>query len=401
VLGNSIATWRIIGAVFALGLFAGCGEVPPSERVDGKTLKFWRAQLDDYNATSKVEALGALARFDDPPVELIAGYLDHKTRSVCVGAAQALGAAGPTALAYANRLALLMEKAPEGLDARSAKKLRDAAMAALGSMGAGAFEHFSHLLVSDSATLRARAVFALRPFVKGLKDGVNTVLPLMKDEHVVVRREATKSLGAAAEATNDRRASQALMLALDDLDSAVSMAAAIAIGSLGGSSDVEGKALSELLYAHRQGVRASAAYALGLMGEEASPYLRQVTDLLKNDNRAMVRIQAARAHFRISGGPDAALPQLEKEMQASDAGLCRDAIKAIGEMGPAAAPALDSLVPFLERSGLEAVAAQALGAMGPAAKAALPQLAKAAEAAGAEGPTREEIDRARRAIAGE
>ncbi len=399
MLGNALLSWRAACVVIALVLLSGCGDNAPSEQVDGKTQAFWTRQLDEYSPGAKVEALAALARFKEPPLELIAGYLDDSARSVRAGAMAALGSMGPAAVAYAEPLAKLLEETPEGVDERTATAQRNAAIAALGAMGPGALKHFSHMLASEKAIFRFRAVHTIRPFVKDLKDGINTVLPLMKDEHVSVRRAATKTLGAAAAGSNDRRASEALMLAMEDLDPQVATSAAIALGGAGGSADIEGKALSKGLYAHRQDVRAAAAYALGLMGEEASPYLRQLADLLKNDNRHMVRIQAARAHYRISGSPDAALPQLEKEVQSSDLGLCRDAIKAIGEMGAAGAPALGSLLPFLERPGLRVTAARAMGAIGPAAKSALPELAKAAEASA--GADRKEIEQAQRAITGE
>ncbi len=401
MLGSNEFVVRCLFVLSVLIMLAGCGEKTPDERVDGKTRKMWMLQLEEFSPTSKAEAISALARFEDPPLDILAKHLTEGGRQVRVAAIRGLGDVGAAAAPHAATLAKLLEDPPEGTDPRTAKALRNAAMEALGGIGAEAFPAFSYMLVSESPALRARAVYTLRPFVRDLKDGINTVMNLMQDEHAVVRRETAKTLGVAAEGSADRRASDALITALNDLDSSVSAAAAIALGSLGGSSDREGKALANLLYNHRQSVRASAAYGLGLMGEEADPYLKQVTDLMKNDNRGVVRIQAARAHFRISGDATAALAQLEKDIQTGDTGLCRDAIKAIGEMGPAAAPAVDSLVLHLDKEALRLHAARALGAIGPDAASALPHLDKAAESADPDSPVRLEIDASRSLIRGE
>ncbi|MDF1702948.1 MAG: HEAT repeat domain-containing protein [Planctomycetota bacterium] len=401
MVGPNDLVLRLSLSLVLVGLLAGCGEQTVAAPVDGQTQRQWMLELEQLSPSTKAKAVEALGRFTDPPLDVIASHVEDPSRSVRVAAVRALGHVGPAAVAHAPALATFLESTPEGPDARSAKALRNAAMDALGALGPDAFKSFSHLLVSESPALRARAVYTLRPFVRELKDGVNTVMPLMKDEHAVVRREATKSLGAAAEGTQDRRASEALVSALGDPDGNVADAAAIALGSVGGSADREGKALADLLYNHRQSTRASAAFGLGLMGPEAEPYLRQITDLLKNDNRRVVRIQAARAHFRISGSADVALEQLEKDVQCGDTGLCRDAIKAIGEMGPAGAPAVNSLITFLDQAAMRGVAAEALGAMGPAAAGALPHLDRAATAAGEDGPGRPEIDQARSLIRGD
>lgn len=401
MLGAIDDVMRIPCVLVMVAVLGGCGEKTPPERVGGRTRTQWQRQLEELSPSSKVEALDALSRFGNPPLDRIAAHVDDRGRSVRVAAVRALGRVGPAAVAYAPRLAGYVASAPEGLDERSAKALRDASMDALGAMGPEAFPSFSHLLVSESPALRARAVYTLRPFVTELADGINTVLPLVQDEHAVVRREAVKSLGAAAAGTRDRRASDALMEALRDVDANVADAAAIALGSVGGSADREGAALAKLLYNHRPSTRASAAFGLGLMGTEAEPHLDEIGDLLRNDNRRMVRIQAARAHYRITGSADLALPQLEKACQGSDEGLCTDALRAMGEMGADAAPAVDSVVPFLTQPALCAEAARTLGAMGPAAASALPHLDRAAEAAGPAGPARVHIDQARDRIRGE
>jgi HEAT repeat protein len=377
-------------------LATGCGKTVPAETVDGKTREIWERDLDGFSPSDKARALGALARFGKPPLETIAAHLDDEARLVRLAAIRALGVIGPAAAGYAKKLVPYLDENPTGLDARAAKVFRDAAMETLGRLGPAAFPTFSHLLVSDKAAHRARAVYTMRAFVTKLKDGVNTVLPLMQDKDATVRREAAKTLGAAGH--GDPRASKALRKALEDEEPEVQAAAAVALGSIGGSSDVEGKALADMLYAHRADVRASAAYGLGLMGIEASPYVKGVRDLMRNDNHVLVRIQAARALYRITGKADDALPQLEKDLQTSDVGLCRDTLRAIGEMGPAAAPAVDSVITFLDEVPMRQQAAAALQAMGPAAAKAVPHLERVLKGLSADARDRPALEAALEAV---
>ena len=62
-----------------------------------------------------------------------------------------------------------------------------------------------------------------------------------------------------------------------------------------------------------------------------------------------MRVQAARAHFRIQGNAAKVLPTLEAAVSGKDAGLCREAARALGEMGTAAAGALPQLEQAAER----------------------------------------------------
>lgn len=393
---------RTVVIVILVCLLLGCGEAPPAVMVQGKTEAQWKLQAEDLSPSTKAEALEALGKFETPDVALIAKHMTESQGSVRLAAIRGLGHAGPAALPHAEALVAIVEaEVKDGPRAKTAKATRNAAMETLGAIGPEAFKSFSHMLVSESPRLRASAVFAMRPFVKELKDGINTVLPLVEDEHAVVRREAVKTLGAAAEGSRDPRACEALGKGINDPDAGVADAAALALGSVGGSADREGKALAELLYNHRTSTRASAAFALGLMGAEASPYTEQLVECLQSDARRVVRIQAARAHYRITGDASLALEQLEKDLQCSDTGLCRDAIRAIAEMGADGAPAVQSVIGCLDKPALRVEAAKALGAMGPGASAALPHLERAAAAAGAQGPARDEIDRAREAIRGE
>jgi len=223
-------------------------------------------------------------------------------------------------------------------------------MIALGKMGKEAFKPIAHLLVSEDPRLRLRATFTMRPFVADLKDGTNTLLPLLEDDDPNVRREAVRGIAIAGK--GDPRASTALLASLKDDDLRVVSAAAIALGGIGGRSDVEGKALADLLFSHQSALRASAVYGLGLMGEEAAPYVERIEDLMQHDGKLDVRIQAARAHFRIQGNAPC-LPPLQEALRSGDARACREAARALREMGTAAQAALADLRAAAKRHASE------------------------------------------------
>jgi len=356
----------------------GCGnDGPPAAEIDGRTQASWEQQLESTLPDEQAAAIAALARFESPPLEKIAAFLDKHGRTVKLAAIQALGTVGPPAAVYARKLAPLMEDEAPGTSAANARDFRNAAMLALQKMGKDAFKPFAHMLVSEEPRYRLRAVFTLSAFAADLPDGTNTLLPLLTDDDANVRREAARALGLAGK--GDNRASEALLTALHDRDARVVAAAAVALGGIGGRSDREGQALAELLFAHQSEVRAAAVYGLGLMGVEASPYLGRVEDLMTHDGKRDIRVQAARTHFRISGSAEKALPALEEALQGDDPRTCREAARALGEMGAAGGPAAAELEKAAERFGseraLQEVVREALAAVRGEGSAPAPEAA--------------------------
>lgn len=355
-------------ALLALVALTACGDDgPPAKRVDGKTQAAWTEQLRSALPKEQAAAIEALARFDPPPLERLAAFLDKQGRTVRLAAIRAVGTIGPPAAKYAQKLAPLLEDdPPEGDAARNARELRNAAMLALQKMGKAAFKPIAHMLVSEDPRHRLRAVFTVSAFADELANGTQTLLPLLDDDDPNVRRETARALGKTGK--GDTRASDALMGALKDGDSRVIAAAAVALGGLGGRSDHEGRALADLLFAHQTGVRSAAVYGLGLMGEEASPYLERIEDLMSHDGKRAVRVQAARAHFRIQGDATKALPTLQEAVKGEDPRTCREAARALGEIGPAARSAAPDLRSAAERfdsdPGLQRVVKEALEALG-------------------------------------
>jgi len=362
-------------------LLPACGDsTPAAPEIAGRTEKAWVSALEAGDSAEKARALGALVRFENPPLALIAPYLDAREFAVRLAALHAIGVLGPEAAAHVETLARYLMKDAEGYDATQQKALRDTAMRSLGHIGPAALKPIRHLLVSRDAKLRARAVFTVRPFVAQLEGGTTMLLPLLKDDSWVVRREAARCLGLTG--VGDELAAQALLEAIKDEHVEVVRYAAMAMGGIGGRSDREGSALAELLYAHQTRVRAAAAYGLGLMGEEASPYLERVADLLANDSKRYVRIHAARAHWQISGDPTEAITELKKDITCGDPSMCRLALQALTAMGPEAKDSVALLIELLGKPDLKRSAVAALGAIGPPARAALPALKALGEGLG-------------------
>jgi HEAT repeat protein len=365
---------------FCLGalLLSACGESgPPPATVDGKTMDAWKQDVESFDARIRADAFLALARFEAPPMDVIGKGLDDERIRARLAAMEALGEIGEPAGAHADALSVYLEKDAEGFEPEQARALRNAAMHTIGKLGTRGFKSVAHLLVSRDARLKARAAYTIKPLLTSLPDGVGTLLPLMEDDSWVVRREATIGMGLCGK--GDRRASTALLERLDDEEPRVAQEAAIALGSIGGRSDHEGRALADRLYAHQTRLRAAAAYGLGLMGIEASPYAKNVADLVRNDNKQIVRLQAALAHWRISKETGVALPEFEAGLTCGDAGMQREALKAIAIVGEPAKETVGIVVPMLEDRDLRFEAASALGAMGPSAKDALPALESALE----------------------
>jgi len=386
----------VLGAL--LGACGGDAQPPAPKEIDGQTRAAWETALAGKVPAEQALALVALAKFEDPPWELFAARMEDPDAEVRAAAIRAIGAQGPEAVKWAPDLAGYLEEDPEGFDPQACRRIRHAAMFTLGKIGPAAFPSMAHLLASRDALQRARVAFTIRPFIADLADGTKVLLPLIDDKSWHVRREAV--LGLAVAGKGDERAMEALMKALQDENAEVVRHAAIAIGGIGGRSDREGQALADLLFAHQTGVRAAAAYGLGLMGEEASPYSDRLLDLLKNDSKRVVRIQAARAHWHISGDAEAVLDELQKDIQCDDPGLCRDALRALADLGPEAEPTMPLLIDMLEDPKLQRMAVVVLGAIGPPAKTAVPHLESIArEAAESRPALAEEVAKALASIA--
>jgi HEAT repeat protein len=128
------------------------------------------------------------------------------------------------------------------------------------------------------------------------------------------------------------------------------------------------------------GLRSTAAEALGKIGPAAKEAIPALVLSLKDD-KALVRVRAAIAIWRIDRQPKMAAPVLIEVLQSTDhdAFLRGVAARGLGEMGVAGKQAIPALIATLkgEDSDLRGEALRALGCMGPAAAHALPIIRQA------------------------
>ena len=215
---------------------------------------------------------------------------------------------------------------------------------------------------------------------------------------------AGESNGHASASANGNLADH--VRTLGDADAAVRTNAADELGMLGESA---AEAVPQLIQALRddyEPVRLNAAYALGTIGEPAVPQLIEVLSDENGPTRRMaayalaavgvpavpalsealahtedaVRIEAAYALTQIGDSAEAAIPVLMEHTKDDNVEVRRYLPEAFGGIGPAAAPAVPTLIDMLENDDDKQVrfeAALALAQIGPAASDAVPVLEKA------------------------
>jgi len=125
-------------------------------------------------------------------------------------------------------------------------------------------------------------------------------------------------------------------------------------------------------------LRREAADVLGTIRPAAPATIAALKGRL-DDDELWVRLFAAESLAKL-GHPTEAIPVLEAAMKDEHPRMRQSAVRVLGEMGPAASPALKAIVGALndKHPGVREWSAYALGEIGPAAVGALPALSKAA-----------------------
>jgi HEAT repeat protein len=124
-------------------------------------------------------------------------------------------------------------------------------------------------------------------------------------------------------------------------------------------------------------VREQAVLAVGKFRELGQPAIPALTEIMLNE-RATERWQAALSLWQLTHDAELVLPVLRSMLETSN--MEWDPALVLGEMGPAAAPAVPELIKALDKDeSAQIPAAEALGKIGPAASAALPALRKLLE----------------------
>jgi HEAT repeat protein len=185
-----------------------------------------------------------------------------------------------------------------------------------------------------------------------------------------IRARAARSLGKLGWLARD--ALPHLANALNDNDGGVREAAAQAVGQLGPDALPQ---LVRMLGHPDKYVRRNAVWALGKLGPLAAAAVPDLSSALK-DADPRTAAGAAQALGNIGADAAEAIPQLTEAMRGTNVVLCRMAAKALSQIGR---PALPALIAHLKHRDpfVRGEAALALGWMGPAAVPAVPTLIEA------------------------
>ncbi|BBM86163.1 HEAT repeat-containing PBS lyase [Candidatus Uabimicrobium amorphum] len=287
--------------------------------------------------------------------------------------------------------------------------VRRSAARTLGFMKAySAVPHLIYLLRDDQChsmqTDAAEALAEIGEIGEEAHSVVPDLIPLLKDEDLIVRSSAAEALGGIGEKAylavphlipllqdrdEDVRNSAAWALGkiekkahssvphliplLKDKDKKVRVDATKILGRIGAHSAVPH--LIPLLQDEDKEVRAYAAWALGKIGEKAHSAVPHLIPLLENKDKE-VRAYAAWAFGRIGKKAYSAVPYLIPLLQDEDKDVRIDAAEALGEIGGKAEKATSDLIVALKDPDkyVRYSAAEALGKIGEKAHSAVPHL---------------------------
>lgn len=214
------------------------------------------------------------------------------------------------------------------------------------------------------------------------KGAVAALIKGLSHNHAGVRAECAGVLGSLRQ--DAQPAVTALAKALTDTDPHVRVAAATALGRIGPAAKAAVPALLRAVKEDRStvlpSVRPPAAAALGWIGDARGEVVAALADLLKDkmiqhdDNRYA---EVAHALGRLGPKAAGAVPVLAEQLQDKNNRQRRYALRCLGSIGPAAAPALIRLLADEQDSmQMRVGAAHTLGRFGPAAKDAAAVLEK-------------------------
>jgi HEAT repeat protein len=253
------------------------------------------------------------------------------------------------------------------------------ALAAIGPHASAAVEPLTELLSDDLDLLQYAAVTALRQ----IADSGNP--ELLERLHKLASQGGTPDVRVAAARTLATLAGEdgksalqpdVVNVLVEGLASADDHVSSDAIHGLAAAGGAATDSILPLLESKDETTRANAADALAILGlsaPSATPALIRSLDTAEgHSTRHLLRALAA-----VGSDPEVAIPAVLKVLDQQSSDETRlTALRALGEFGAEAAPAVPSIVALLEgddpRMRMEAV--ETLGEIGPAASAAVPPL---------------------------
>ena len=260
-------------------------------------------------------------------------------------------------------------------------RTKGAAVAELSKMGTVAVEGIVAALLDKSSGLYAPQAQSL--LVAMGPGAVKDVAAMLRNRDVSIRKVALKTLaefGPVAEsAVGD------IVKILDSPDPSAQTIlrryAAMALGRIGPASAAGVPALAQCLEDREDFhgfLRHAAIVALGRIGPPAKDASMDLAKVLANDRYRADRRQAAALTLGLIAEPaDVVVPALRLALQENPNTLiAREAVLALGKMGPAAKDAVDDIVKSLDTKAVGYRGLQALAAVGPDAKGAIGELTR-------------------------
>lgn len=206
----------------------------------------------------------------------------------------------------------------------------------------------SDALADPDVEVRVNAISGLIAAGPGASKAVPDLIQALSDSRPEVRKEAAivlQWLGPAA-----AKAADALSTALSDSDSEVRSEAIVALGEIGPEARGAVPGLVAALADPDPYVREEAAFALGKIGPDAKEASTPLRAALQ-DKEAGVPLYAAFALERLAPSPSGVPVALIRALENPTLGPV--AARTLGELGPAAAPAVEALRQALQSDTAE------------------------------------------------
>lgn len=205
------------------------------------------------------------------------------------------------------------------------------------------------------------------PTAPSAADPLPELIRALRHRLASTRLQAVKAISKQGEKALD--AANALTAVLNDDDESVREAAAHAIGQLGPTAV---PSIIKMLGNTDKYIRRHAVWALGKLGPQAASALPALCKALR-DADPRTASGAAQALGELGPAGAAAVPDLAEAMRGTNVVLCRLAAKALSQIGP---PAFSTLLVHLTHHDpfVKGEAAMAVGWMGPAAAPAVTSL---------------------------
>jgi HEAT repeat protein len=242
--------------------------------------------------------------------------------------------------------------------------------------GAAALPALTNGLKSSSAFVRARIAELLPTLGEAFSPSVPALRQRLTDAPSV-RLHVASALWRFTGDTNEPL--PVLAALLSDRDPQIAAGAASALGEMGLQAQAAVPALTTALRNNDWAVRATAARALGVIGPAAASAapelinrLRQVQPSERGENLELPFLVDALG--QLGSKASAAVPRLAWLARGENPQIAACSLKALGEMGPDAVPALLEILQMNSSPFKLSYTANALGRIGPTALSAAPRL---------------------------